>query len=84
MLEALGRAPIGYLDPELFGLMDSLRANLRKVFGTANVFTLPLTGTGMAGMECCLANLIEPGDQVVLGVNGFFGGAEIVGRDAVW
>lgn len=74
VLEALGRAPIGYLDPELFTLLDGLRANLRTVFGTENAFTLPLTGTGMAGMECCLANLVEAGDNVVIGVAGFFGG----------
>jgi alanine-glyoxylate transaminase/serine-glyoxylate transaminase/serine-pyruvate transaminase len=74
VLEALGRAPIGYLDPELFALLDDLRADLRTIFGTQNAFTLPLTGTGMAGMECCLSNLVEPGDNVVIGVNGFFGG----------
>ncbi len=74
VLEALGRAPIGYLDPELFTLLDGLRADLRTVFGTSNEFTLPLTGTGMAGMEACLANLIECGDNVVIGVCGFFGG----------
>jgi alanine-glyoxylate transaminase/serine-glyoxylate transaminase/serine-pyruvate transaminase len=93
-LTALGKEPIGYLDPELFSLLDRLRANLRTVFGTVNEVTLPLTGTGMAGMECCLANLIEPGDQVVVGVNGFFGGrmveiarrqgAEVTQVDAEW
>jgi alanine-glyoxylate transaminase/serine-glyoxylate transaminase/serine-pyruvate transaminase len=94
VLEALGRAPIGYLDPELFTLLDGLRADLRTVFGTANRFTLPLTGTGMAGMECCFANLLETGDQVVIGVNGFFGGrmveicrrlgADVTVVEAVW
>jgi alanine-glyoxylate transaminase/serine-glyoxylate transaminase/serine-pyruvate transaminase len=72
-LEALARPPIGYLDPELFTLLDNLQANLRQVYGTQNAMTLALTGTGMAGMECCLVNLIEPGDTVVIGVNGFFG-----------
>jgi alanine-glyoxylate transaminase/serine-glyoxylate transaminase/serine-pyruvate transaminase len=94
VLAALAREPIGYLDPDLFDLLDRLRANLRTVFGTANAVTLPLTGTGMAGMECCLANVIEPGDQVVVGVNGFFGGrmveiarrlgAEVAQVDAEW
>ncbi len=74
VLEALGRAPIGYLDPELFVLLEGLRADLRHVFGTKNEFTIPLTGTGMAGMECCLTNLVESDDNVVIGVNGFFGG----------
>ncbi len=82
VLEALGRAPLGYLDPELFEALTELQANLRTVFGTTNDFTLALTGTGMAGMESCLANLIEPGDEVLIGVHGFFGGrmAEIAGR----
>lgn len=88
VLEALGRAPIGYLDPELFTLLDGLRANLRTLFGTQNPFTIPLTGTGMAGMEACLVNLIEAGDTVVIGVNGFFGGrlveiAKRVGAEVV-
>ena len=74
VLEALSRAPIGYLDPELFTLLNGLRSNLRTLFGTENNFTIPLTGTGMAGMESCLANLLEPGDTVVIGVAGFFGG----------
>lgn len=74
VLKALGREPIGYLDPELFTLLEDLRAGLRIVFGTRNEFTIPLTGTGMAGMESCLANLVEPGDRVVIGVSGFFGG----------
>lgn len=94
VLRALAREPIGYLDPELFDQLDRLRDNLRKVFGTTNAVTLPLTGTGMAGMECCLANIIEPGDSVVVGVNGFFGGriveiarrqgAEVTQVDAEW
>lgn len=74
VLAAMGRAPVGYLDPELFELMDTLRADLRTLFGTSNDFTFPLTGTGMAAMECCLCNLVEPGDHVVVGVHGFFGG----------
>ncbi len=94
VLQALGQAPIGYLDPELFTLLDGLRADLRTVYGTTNGFTIPLTGTGMAGMEACLANLLEPHDQVVIGVNGFFGGrmveicrrlgAEVTQVDAEW
>ncbi|MEP6754110.1 MAG: alanine--glyoxylate aminotransferase family protein [Chthonomonadales bacterium] len=74
VLEVVGRPPIGYLDPELLTIMPEIMAKLRTVFGTANEFTLPLTGTGMAGMECCLTNLLEPSDNVVIGVNGFFGG----------
>ena len=94
VLSALGQAPIGYLDPELFESLDRLRDSLRHVFVTSNPFTVPLTGTGMAGMESCLANLLEPGDRAVIGVNGFFGGrmadiarrlgADVTQVDAVW
>ena len=59
VLEALARAPLGYLDPELFDALAEIQTNLRSVFGTQNAFTLALTGTGMAGMESCFANLVE-------------------------
>ncbi len=81
VLSAMSIAPVGYLDPELFQILDSIRVSLRRLFETDNEFTIPITGTGMAGMECCLANTIEHGDKVVVGVNGFFGAriAEIAG-----
>ena len=94
VLAAAGRAPMGYLDPELFALLGDIRAGLRTLFGTANEFTLPLTGTGMAGMESCLTNLLEPGDKVLIGVSGFFSGrmveisqrlgAEVVTVEQTW
>ncbi len=94
VLQAMARPPIGYLDPELFDLLNELRAGLRSLFATANSFTIPLTGTGMAGMECCLANLLEPGDEAVVGVMGFFGariaeiakklGAEVTVVEGEW
>lgn len=71
---AMAKPPLGYLDPELFGVLDDIREGLRPIFGTANPFTIALTGTGMAGMESCFANLVEPGDAAVVGVKGFFGG----------
>ncbi|HZT41810.1 MAG TPA: alanine--glyoxylate aminotransferase family protein [Chthonomonadaceae bacterium] len=74
VLEALAQPPIGYVDPEIFLLLDRIRARLRQVFGTENAFTFPQTGTGMSGMESCLANLIEPGDNIGVGIHGFFGG----------
>lgn len=82
VLAAMARPPIGYLDPELFDALTEIQTNLRLVFGTQNAFTLALTGTGMAGMESCLANLLEPGDTAVIGINGFFGGrmADIAAR----
>jgi alanine-glyoxylate transaminase/serine-glyoxylate transaminase/serine-pyruvate transaminase len=74
VLTAMARPPIGYLDPELFEVLGEIQDGLRFLYRTANPYTLAVTGTGMAGMEFCLANLIEPGETVVVGVNGFFGG----------
>ncbi len=53
--------------------MDSVQSDLRAVFGTENAFTMPISGTGSAGMESVMVNLIEPGDRVVIGVCGVFG-----------
>jgi alanine-glyoxylate transaminase/serine-glyoxylate transaminase/serine-pyruvate transaminase len=62
--------------------MDEVCAMLRKVLGTENRLTFPVSGTGSAGMEACLVNLVEPGDRVLVGQNGAFGGrlAEIAER----
>src|SRR5688500_12594698 len=54
-------------------MMDEIKAMLRAVFLTKNEMTFPVSGTGSAGMEFCFVNLIEPGDEVVIGVNGVFG-----------
>ena len=70
---ALGRPLLGHLDPEFLGLMDDVQQSLRDLFGTTNEFTLPLSATGSAGMEACLANLLEPGDEIVVGIAGVFG-----------
>jgi alanine-glyoxylate transaminase/serine-glyoxylate transaminase/serine-pyruvate transaminase len=74
VLEALARPTIGHLDPIFLQLMDDIRGKLRQVFRTHNEMTLAVSGTGSAGMECLFANLVEPGDKVLIGVNGVFGG----------
>src|SRR6185436_6409612 len=73
VLSALSRPTIGHLDPEFLRLMDQVRDMLREVFGTRNPCTLPMSGTGSAGMETCLVNLVEPGDRLLVAVNGVFG-----------
>ena len=73
VLEALSLPVVGHLDPEFLKLMDQSMAMLREVFQTKNRLALPMSGTGSAGMEACFANLIEPGDAVLIGVNGVFG-----------
>ncbi len=71
---------IGHMDPGFSVIMDEICDGLREVFGTANPCTFPVSGTGTAGMEFLAVNLVEPGDRVVVGVNGVFGGriAEMV------
>ncbi|MEQ8718605.1 MAG: alanine--glyoxylate aminotransferase family protein [Acidimicrobiales bacterium] len=72
--EAFARPMLGHLDPEFITLLDETNERLRTVFGTANELTFPVSGTGSAGMEAAFVNVIEPGDVVVVGVNGVFGG----------
>jgi alanine-glyoxylate transaminase/serine-glyoxylate transaminase/serine-pyruvate transaminase len=91
---ALGRPLLGHLDPEFLGLWDETCQRLRTVFRTANRLTFPLSGTGSAGMEAALVNVVRPGSVVVVGVNGLFGarmaevarrcGGEVVEVGAPW
>jgi len=82
VLAALAAPTLGHLDPEYLEIMDETRSMLRQVFRTENEMTLAVSGTGSAGMECCLVNLLEPGDEAIVCVNGVFGGrlAEIAER----
>ena len=64
---------LGHLDPDFLGVMDDVREMLREVFQTKNPATLPVSGTGTAGMEASLVNVLEPGDTFVIGTNGYFG-----------
>jgi alanine-glyoxylate transaminase/serine-glyoxylate transaminase/serine-pyruvate transaminase len=92
--EALGQPLVGHLDPYFLELLDGVQADLRTAFRTENNMTLPISGTGSAGMEACLGNLIEDGDDVVVGVAGVFGnrmcevasrlGARVHRVDAEW
>jgi alanine-glyoxylate transaminase / serine-glyoxylate transaminase / serine-pyruvate transaminase len=71
--QALSLPVVGHLDPKFLEIMDQNMAMLREVFQTTNRVALPMSGTGSAGMETCFVNLIEPGDAVLIGVNGVFG-----------
>ena len=94
VLAALGRPTIGHLDPLFLEQLDRVQEALRRIFRTQNRITLPISGTGSAGMEACFANLVEDGDEVVVGVNGVFGtrmaevatrlGAKVVAAEAEW
>jgi len=88
------RGVVGHLDPVFLGTLDETCGRLRQVFRTTNALTLPLSGTGSAGMEASMVNLVGPGDPVVVGVNGLFGerladvaarvGADVVRVEAPW
>src|SRR5688500_4796880 len=94
VLEAMAMPLLGHLDPIFVKMMDEIKAMLRAVFLTENDMTFPVSGTGSAGMEFCFVNLIEPGDEVVIGVNGVFGnrmvdvaercGAKVTKVEATW
>ena len=74
VLAAMGYPLLGHLDPEFVALMDETQGLLRQVFRTENRLTMAVSGTGSAGMEAVVVNLIEPGDAMLVCVNGVFGG----------
>jgi alanine-glyoxylate transaminase/serine-glyoxylate transaminase/serine-pyruvate transaminase len=73
VLRALSAPLLGHLDPEFLTVMNQVQKLLRYAFQTQNELTIPVSGTGSAGMEAALVNFIEPGDAVLIGVNGYFG-----------
>ena len=94
VLAALAQPTIGHMDPAFADIMGETIALMREAFGTENLATLPISGTGSAGMEALVANFVDPGDRVVCGVNGLFGvrmadelaraGADVVQVQAEW
>ena len=94
ILQAMSAPCIGHLDPVFLSIMDETQRLLRFLFQTENALTIPVSGTGSAGMETCFVNLVEPGDEVVVCVNGVFGtrmcdivnrlGAKLIRVDAEW
>lgn len=70
---ALAKDTIGHMDPVFIALMDEIKAQLRTLCRTENAVTMPMSGTGSAGMETCFVNLVEPGDRVLVLQNGVFG-----------
>jgi alanine-glyoxylate transaminase/serine-glyoxylate transaminase/serine-pyruvate transaminase len=73
VLSALGSPVIGHLDPEFIAIMKEVQELLRYLFQTKNELTVPVSGTGSAGMEAALCNLIEPDDHVLIAIKGYFG-----------
>jgi alanine-glyoxylate transaminase/serine-glyoxylate transaminase/serine-pyruvate transaminase len=94
VLHAMSLPVLGHLDPVFIKMMEEIKAMLRAVFLTKNEMTFPVSGTGSAGMEFCFVNLVEPGDEVLIAVNGAFGnrmvdvaercGAKVSRVDAPW
>jgi alanine-glyoxylate transaminase / serine-glyoxylate transaminase / serine-pyruvate transaminase len=73
VLRAMSTPLVGHLDPDFLSIMNQIQDLLRFVFQTGHPFTIAVSGTGSAGMEAALVNLIEPGDSVLVGINGVFG-----------
>jgi len=94
VLQAMSAPLLGHLDPVFVKMMDEIKVMLREVFQTKNEMAFPVSGTGSAGMEFCFVNLLEPGDEVVIGINGVFGnrmvdvaercGAKVTKVEAPW
>src|SRR5262249_38770567 len=94
VLTAMATPLLGHLDPQFLDIMNQTQEMLRQVFQTTNRLTLPVSGTGGAGMETCIVNLVEPGVRMLVCVNGFFGqrmvdiaqraGAEVTILDRPW
>ena len=74
VLAALARPTVGHLDPYYLRVMDELQGMLREVFCAKNRMTMAISGTGSAGQEATVLNLVEPGERVLVCVNGVFGG----------
>ena len=94
VLHALSAPLLGHLDPAFLNVMSDIQVLLRLVFQTEHRFTIAISGTGSAGMEASIVNLVEPGDAVVVGINGVFGtrlasvvercGGKVIRVEAAW
>jgi alanine-glyoxylate transaminase / serine-glyoxylate transaminase / serine-pyruvate transaminase len=73
VLKAMARPLVGHLDPTFIQVMDRIQSLLRYTFQTENPLTIPVSGTGSAAMETAIANMVEPGDSVLICINGYFG-----------
>ena len=73
VLEALSIPIVGHLDPQFLAVMDRIQEMLRRLFRTENRLTIAVSGTGSSGMESAFVNVVEPGDEVLVCVNGVFG-----------
>ncbi len=94
VLKAMSMPLLGHLDPAFIQMMEEIKEMLRAVFRTRNPMTFPVSGTGSDGMEFCMVNLVELGDEIVICINGVFGmrmaqvaercGARVIKVEAPW
>ena len=73
VLKALSQQTIGHLDPAFVSLMDEIKSLLQYAFQTKNELTIPVSAPGSSGMETCFMNMVEPGEKVLVCINGVFG-----------
>ena len=74
VLQAMATPLVGHLDPEFVTIMDESKEMAQQTFQTKNNLTFVVSAPGSAGMETCLVNLLEPGDEAVICIHGVFGG----------
>ena len=74
VLDASARPTVGHLDPSFITLMDEIKVMLQQAYKTDNALTMPVSAPGSSGMETCFVNLVEPGETVLVCINGVFGG----------
>lgn len=94
VLRAMSTPLLGHLDPQFLTIMDEVKSMLQEILRTKNQLTIPVSGTGSAGMEACMVNLLEPGDEALICVHGYFGvrmadiasrcGAKVIRVDSPW
>ena len=94
VMRALSHPTLGHLDPQFLALLDDVSHRLRGLFGTQNRTTFAVSGTGSAGMQAALVNVLEPGDTAIIGIHGFFGlrmaevtrrlGVEVIEVEGEW
>ena len=94
VLEAMSQPTVGHLDGQFLDVLNDIREMLQSVFQTENELTLAVSGTGSAGMETCVVNVIEPGDKMLVCIAGVFGqrmtdvaqraGADVTAIEVPW
>jgi alanine-glyoxylate transaminase/serine-glyoxylate transaminase/serine-pyruvate transaminase len=74
VMRAMAAPVLSHLDPDMLALLDDTRERLGRTFreGEGSV-SVAISGTGTAGMEAAVANMVREGTHVLVVVTGYFG-----------